>query len=307
MIRLRKKCYLFLKNSAGEQQIAAIKTAHFPDPHEYGPSSTKPHGHDFYELTIVLRGKGIHLFKQQKMEIHTGSVLLIAPNEVHSYLFEEPLILLNFMFKAPVLRPIRHQLQQFSCYNALFKAKAVKPQFFVDHATITELDVSLNTIAVENQQKGIGSDLILQSEMTKVLVSVLRIIQDSPTAVSPNVNMLSVISYMTSHYQEEISISDLARQGYQSESSLYRKFKKEFNTSPIDWLLHFRIHKAQEFLVRSEMSIANVASATGFKDQLYFARQFRKVTGCTPKQYRNDNHGRVRSICGEFIQDQWQA
>lgn len=305
MTGLRKKCFLFLKGISGKQQIAAIKTAHFPDPQEHGFSSTKPHGHDYYELAIVLRGTGIHLFKQQKMEIHTGNVLLIAPNEVHSYFFAEPLILLNFMFKAQVLRPIRHQLQQFSCYNALFKAKTAKPQFYVDHATISELDVSLNTIALENQQKAMGSDLILQSELTKVLASVMRTIQNTPTAVSPNVNMLSVISYMTSHYQEEISISDLARQGYQSESSLYRKFKNEFNTSPIDWLLHFRIRKAQEFLIRSDMSIANVASATGFKDQLYFARQFRKITGCTPKQYRNDIHGRVRSICGEVIQDRW--
>ena len=305
MKRLKKKYYLSLKHIAGHQQIAAIKTAHFPDPHEYGSSSTKPHGHDFYELTVVLRGTGIHLFKQQQMKIHTGSVLLIAPNEVHSYLFDEPLILLNFMFKAQVLRSIRRQLQQFSCYDDLFKAKTAKPQFYVDHATISELDVSLNTIALENQRKGIGSNLILQAEMTKALVSVLRIIQDRPDTVPANVDMLSVISYMTSHYREDISIADLARQSYQSESSLYRKFKKEFNTSPIDWLLRFRIRKAQEFLIRSDMSIANVAAATGFKDQLYFARQFRKITGCSPKQFRNDNHGRVQSICGEAIQDQW--
>jgi two-component system response regulator YesN len=57
-------------------------------------------------------------------------------------------------------------------------------------------------------------------------------------------------------------------------------------------MLGIRIDRAKELLDFTDKSIAEVAEASGFSDQNYFARTFKKVTGMTPSQYRDA--GRTR-------------
>ena len=52
-------------------------------------------------------------------------------------------------------------------------------------------------------------------------------------------------------------------------------------------MLGIRIDRAKELLDFTDESIADIAEASGFSDQNYFARTFKKVTGMTPTQYRN--------------------
>ena len=61
-----------------------------------------------------------------------------------------------------------------------------------------------------------------------------------------------------------------------------------------------KIHRAMEFLIRSDMTIAEIAAATGFSDSLYFSRQFRKFTGCSPRNYRLKDHGQRQEILGNL-------
>ena len=72
-----------------------------------------------------------------------------------------------------------------------------------------------------------------------------------------------------------------------SEDYLTRIFKKEMGLSPWDYLNRYRISLASNLLQETGKSISEIALATGFKDQAYFCRVFRKVKGVNP--------GRIRS------------
>jgi len=76
-----------------------------------------------------------------------------------------------------------------------------------------------------------------------------------------------------------------------SESSLQRAFKKITGTSPLDYHLKKRIDSACLLLRNSDSPITMIAYDMGFSDSNYFSRQFKKVKGETPGEFRKRSIG----------------
>ena len=71
-------------------------------------------------------------------------------------------------------------------------------------------------------------------------------------------------------------------------STLLPVFKKVTGYSPIDYLLHVRLAKAGELLLKTSIPVSEIASDCGFNDSNYFSRQFRKTYGLSPRDYRKN-------------------
>ncbi len=97
------------------------------------------------------------------------------------------------------------------------------------------------------------------------------------------------IVYLGKHATEPISRWQLAESVNVSEDYLTRIFRKEIGLSPWDYLNRQRIHLATILLEQSALSINEVASQTGFQDQAYFCRVFRKIKGCAPGKIRSQH------------------
>lgn len=95
-------------------------------------------------------------------------------------------------------------------------------------------------------------------------------------------------AYIDAHIAEQIHISDLCELFFVSRSSLYNLAKPYLSCSLNDYILQKRIRFAQNLLLQSNISIADVAVATGFTDTNYFSRVFKQIVGNTPKKYRTD-------------------
>ena len=67
--------------------------------------------------------------------------------------------------------------------------------------------------------------------------------------------------------------------------------------SPIDYLIRLRIRKAAELLCDDGTKVTEAAFRVGFADGNYFSRQFRRVTGLTPGEYRR--HARRADLGGK--------
>ncbi|WP_163232075.1 helix-turn-helix transcriptional regulator [Bifidobacterium aerophilum] len=85
---------------------------------------------------------------------------------------------------------------------------------------------------------------------------------------------------------DDISVADIAEQFNYSAGWLSTVYKQEFGVGIAAQIANIRIKRAEELLMSTSMSVAQVAQATGFNDAKYFMRVFKQHTGLTPTRYR---------------------
>ncbi|MBQ6472253.1 MAG: AraC family transcriptional regulator [Victivallales bacterium] len=296
--------HLRLRRYAKEDFLSAMNVVHLmDDASEDGFSRTLPHTHDCYELVVVLRGAGTHHINQQELPIRPGNIYLLCPKECHYYRYTEPLSLLTFMFNAKIIRPLRSRLAELPGFSRLFllDGHAVHEELSVAPGVVAEINLLLNTLDMDSHSDEPGRELSQMLNLTKVLLLILQNEQGGSASARNTMDIGCAVSYMLKNFHQEITLERLARMTNSSVSTFSRKFQREFQMSPMQWLMKLRITKSMNLLMCSDMRIKEVATAVGFPNSLYFSRQFRKAIGCTPKAYRRNVHGPLEVIQGERI------
>lgn len=95
------------------------------------------------------------------------------------------------------------------------------------------------------------------------------------------------------YMEEEISLNTIAAWVGMSPSYFSSIFSKEMGKTFVEYLTEIRIEKAKELLVCTSMKTSEVGYEVGYKDPHYFSYIFKKVQGCSPKDYRAERKGRV--------------
>lgn len=95
-----------------------------------------------------------------------------------------------------------------------------------------------------------------------------------------------ILVYVENNYGTNITLEELANSSNISPSTCLRLFNTVLGTTPIKYLLTFRLQKAMEELKRANgRTISEIAQSCGFSDASYFNRCFRKEYGKTPSEY----------------------
>ena len=100
--------------------------------------------------------------------------------------------------------------------------------------------------------------------------------------------IITALDYIDEHYAENFRIGDIALACGLSETHFRREFHKYINTSPNEYVNLVRIAKACEILSRSNEKIDVVALKTGFLNAATFIRNFKRIIGTTPHQWREE-------------------
>ncbi|HEX3040426.1 MAG TPA: AraC family transcriptional regulator [Caproiciproducens sp.] len=97
------------------------------------------------------------------------------------------------------------------------------------------------------------------------------------------------IKFIDYNYSSDIDVNDVAASAEISRSHLYRLFMQHISMPPNEYLMRYRISKGAELLESNRFSVGEVAFSTGFSDQLYFSRVFKKYMGVPPSRYAAHN------------------
>ena len=93
-------------------------------------------------------------------------------------------------------------------------------------------------------------------------------------------------SYIEAHYREDILLDELCHLFYCSRATLTSSFRKAYQTSIHQYLLTFRLRLSCELLADTSYTVGQAARESGFQDQNYFTKVFKKEYGVTPSNYR---------------------
>ena len=98
-------------------------------------------------------------------------------------------------------------------------------------------------------------------------------------------SVLPIIDYLHENYQNPITLNDISNSFHLHSNYICKLFKKTTGITVIDYLNYIRINKA-EGLLRSGLSVVEVAELTGFSSQSYFNKVFKKYFFCAPSVYK---------------------
>lgn len=95
------------------------------------------------------------------------------------------------------------------------------------------------------------------------------------------------VDYINKHYYESLSVVELASRVHLSAGHLLKLFKEQTKMSVKEYVIRKRIKEAKLLLKHTSFNLTAICEMTGFSDQSHMSNQFKKITGTTPKKYRN--------------------
>lgn len=126
-------------------------------------------------------------------------------------------------------------------------------------------------------------------EMTRVFLRACATMDGSDSEAEwMNATILRVLNYIEKHYHESLTLEGIADSVSISKNYLCSLFKKEMGINLIRYLMVFRIEKAKALLLETGLKSYEIAEQIGFSGESYFSRSFKKVTGRSPAEYRQE-------------------
>ncbi|EON72143.1 helix-turn-helix domain-containing protein [Lysinibacillus sphaericus] len=140
---------------------------------------------------------------------------------------------------------------------------------------------------------------MMQSRLQFILSMMVQL--DEQAAHLQNEEKIKMIQhtvhYMEKHYDEDLTVEQLANMAGMVRWQYSQQFKTLTGQKPTDYLVHLRIKHAKKLLCNSTEPLSKISRQIGFKDEYYFSRCFRKLTGNTPREYANIHlHTQQRTV-----------
>ena len=252
------------------------------------------HTHEFSELVIVFSGRGVHFTESEEWTIEAGDVFVIRGECAHGYRTIEALSLVNILFDPMHLGVPESDLLAIPGYHALV---TVEPHYRKEHKFTSRLRLSREQLAQvallsdalerETGAKQPGYRSMAAAYFMQILGYLSRCFTSAATPKHVSLLRLGeAIGHLERNIGRRVGIAELRAITHMSESSLLRAFKKTVGLSPIGYHLRLKVRRACRLLESPDLPITEVAYLAGFSDSNYFSREFRKVTGMSPRAYR---------------------
>ncbi|WP_081942973.1 AraC family transcriptional regulator [Myxosarcina sp. GI1] len=163
------------------------------------------------------------------------------------------------------------------------------PGFQIRDARLEAIAMMLFT---EHQQDHFDNGLYLDSLTNVLAVNLLR----NHTASKPQFPIYKggfsprqlgqVLDYIDAYLDRNIKLADLAQLLGMSPFHFSRLFKQSIGMTPHQYLSQQRVERAKELLKKTDRLIIDIALECGFSSHSHLSKQFRQITGITPKAYR---------------------
>ena len=98
-----------------------------------------------------------------------------------------------------------------------------------------------------------------------------------------------VINYILANPEQKTDMKQAAKLANMSYYNFSRQFKEAIGMNFSDYCNVLRIHLAEELLVTTDLSIADISTRIGIDTQSYFSRLFKQINGVSPKVFRSQN------------------
>jgi len=250
------------------------------------------HHHDFYEVYCFLSGNVSYNIESRSYRLSPGDILVISPQELHQPVFspdkqnyERYVLWINGSFLQQFILPGQDLSQCFDTANPNH-TNLIRP----DGATRELLSYLFQQLAREQDSQEFASELCCLSLLAQLLVLVNRTALRAGLAPEPRDNADSVVyrilTYISNHYNEDLSLDFLANEFFISKYHLSREFSRVVGTSVHRYIVQKRLIMARQMIAAGRPT-SEVFQHCGFGDYSNFYRAFKSEYQISPREYQD--------------------
>lgn len=237
------------------------------------------HLHRQLEIFYLLSGQVDIKLGTRKFTLHKDDVLLVLPNVIHSY---ESIGNSRFYIGLTEPRQLGKTgklLENCECLNPVNPISAFHPEAL--HIMNVLAMQNKKEITDEHEERTCGYLRVLADYFTEALNLV-------PSESSSQDDILKpILNYILGHYRDDLSLDLVAREVGINKYHLSKLFAEKIGHSFPGYLMMLRVDYAKELLLTTYKKMDEIAFLCGFQSESSFFRNFRRITGMTPLQFRN--------------------
>ena len=256
----------------------------------YGSSEDDKHFHNLLEIGYCHYGDGKLILGEEERAFTGGMVSVIPPNYLHHTLSSNNEIAYwEYLFVDVEKFLIEYYKEDIERIKSLTK-RIYQEARFINENDNKQLVYLIRAILEEFRGE---KKLYMESVRGLLLSALMEILRMSGQAEEKHwsagggsARISPALFYISDYYREKIKIEQLAEVCHMSETHFRRVFVKCMNMTPVEYVNLVRIRMACEMLKKSEDSMEEIAEKAGFDTLSTFNRNFRKLIGDSPYQWK---------------------
>ena len=250
------------------------------------PWRFEAHDHSAVEILLTLEGSVTYNVGDQVYEIRKGEVLIIPPDTVHSLTMGEGSSRYLFLFEPDAIMSMRDIKSLAVYFN--------KPFHLCDGS---DTQIRIRDLLLKTMEAYEAREMLWNTVCHSYILRIYTVLgqrylngvrtksADTLRNMDPEV-INAVMTYINNHYRESLTLEHVAAFAGFSRCYFSRYFKQQTGYSFKNYLCQKRLQVAADLLIRTDISMRDVAMESGFGSAATFNRVFRENKGCTPTQYR---------------------
>ncbi len=240
------------------------------------------HTHDYYELFLLTSGSLEYTVEGNRYTLKPYDLIVTNPRELHTPHYSEAETGISFIsFKRLFLQHVYSE--EFNPFRAL-DARKLGLHNKVEAALVKRygIDRIFQTIEEKLRVDAPQNTTFVRAQLILLLIALSEAMPEAEGEYTSNEAVNNVIKYINHNLKEDLSSETLSRLFFTERSYLRRLFRAQTGYSISEYVTQKRIITAQALIQNGEAASA-AAEAVGFLDYSTFFRNYKKVTGQSPK------------------------
>ncbi len=263
----------------------SIKVENWDIPHFY----SFYHIHPEFQLTLIEKSSGLLYFGDNAHKFKEGDIFLIGPNIPHVFVDSSEGNPDAGIRAISIFFPDNYAK---SVFTIIEEAASIRKLLASSLFCIKVGSGSSAAIAnCMRDMRDVHTDFMRVVKLMEILYRIsldYTQISLNPYPVVPDggTRIERVYQYSMKHYPEKIDIHEVAQLIGMTDTAFCRFFKKSTGKSYISFLIELRIAMACKYIISEDSGLTDIAYRTGFGSMTNFIRQFKKIMGMTPSEYK---------------------
>ena len=254
----------------------------------------KMHWHSDVELVRFIKGEFSYSIKMQEYKIKDRAIAFIPANVLHSFILPSDSSESAVVFNPKMLTFSEYDENERALSKALIRGyTSLYDPITPEDTDFEHLDKAIDYIVANSNNNSLTSRLRIKSKLIEIFAILYSKGYFSTDGITTDNSFLQredrvklLLKYISENYPNNITVNETAEKlGFTTEY-FCRFFKKNFGESFIDYLNDYRMDRAAQALLLTNLPVAKIGENCGYQNSGYFFRVFKKKFGCTPNQFR---------------------